>query len=376
MDAPQTKDTNRMARVEKGNRMTVFKFASIVAIAGWISAAYASDMVIASVAPLSGPLAFNGVQNLEGSRACIDEANAAGGVHGHKLRLVAVDDQYKAQETVRLVRLVAERNKPIAFLNLIGSENVSALLRERTLVNVRIPVVGVSPGADILRKPGSPWIFHVQASDGAQLKRIVSHLATIGLTRIAVAYQDSPFGQDGLKTVESFAAEINVAVTGRIPIAQGLEDLKQVAGQLRRTEAQAYVMIVAPDTGTLFVRDVLSSGDTTPICGMSYISVQGAIEKAGLSAATGLALAQVTPNVQSSNTALVRRFQAAMGKYSEVRAPGQHHLMGYVSCQVVLEGLRNSGPAPKPERFLSAMRRTKIDIGGYLSHPVRSYGRL
>lgn len=327
--------------------------------------AAADDLVVAHVGPFSGPLGPNGTANLEGGKACIAEANAAGGVHGRKLRLVPKDDKYQPAETVRLVREVAERDHPIAFISLLGSANVGALLKAKVMEDVKIPVVGITPGADVVRT-GNPWMFHVHASDNAQIRRILQHLSTIGISRIAVVYQDLPFGRGGLQYTEELAPGLKLGITGRVPVPAGAEDLKAAAAELRRSGAQAYVMVLAPNSGMALVRDARGGGDTTPIYGMSYVPVAGLVEKAGLAHAVGIGLAQTTPNTYSSSTGLVRSFRAAMGKYAP---PGtgqsQLHLIGYLNCRVLLEGLAAAGSNPTPERVRAGLAKVRTDLGGY-----------
>jgi ABC-type branched-subunit amino acid transport system substrate-binding protein len=324
-------------------------------------------LVIAHVGPFSGPLSGNGLANLEGGKACVDEVNAAGGVHGSTLKLVREHDQYKPEETVRLLREVAQRDKPVAFVNLLGSANVGAVLKDKTLEDIKVPVVGITPGADVLRAAGNPWLFHVQASDTAQLRRILNHLATLGTREIAVVYQDIPFGHGGLKFIEEAAPALKLTITGRVPVPSAADDLRTQAASLRQAKAQAYVMILAPNSGSSLVRDVRKGGDATPIYGMSYVPVKGILEKAGSESAVGVGLAQVTPNTFSSSSGLVRQFQAAMDKSAGAgKSHSQLHLIGYLSCRVLVEGLRQAGPSPSPQKLQAALRKVRADIGGYL----------
>lgn len=327
--------------------------------------ATADDLVVAHVGPFSGPLGPNGTANLEGGKACIAEANAGGGVHGRRLRLVHQDDKYKPDETVRLVREIAQRERPVGFVSLLGSANVAALLKAKAMEEVKVPVVGITPGADVVRT-GNPWMFHVHASDNAQIKRILQHLSTIGMSRIGVAYQDLPFGQGGMKYIEELAPGLNITIAGRAAVPAGAEDLKAAAADLRRSGAHAYVMVLAPNSGMSLVRDARGQGDSTPIYGMSYVPVAGLIDKAGLAHAVGIGLAQTTPNTYSSSSGLVRSFHAAMDKHAP---PGtghsQLHLIGYLNCRVLLEGLAAAGPDPTPERVRAGLQKVRTDLGGY-----------
>lgn len=342
----------------------------VLALMAWLLmgfAAHAADLTVAHVGPFSGALAGNGNANYLGSKAYFDEVNAAGGINGNRIRLVREDDQYKPEETIRLLATVAQRDRPLAFINLLGSANVSAVLKDGTLDRIATPVVGITPGAESLRTPGSPWLFHIHAGDNAQLKRILSHLATMGLTRLAIAYQDIPFGKNGVQFVDEVAPSLKIDIVGRVPVQPAAEDLQAAASQLLKSGAQVYLMILVPNSGAALVRDVRRSGDSTRIYGMSYVPGKAIVEKAGAGAAVGIALAQVTPNPSSSTTGLTRHFHATMDKYAP---PGtdhsQLHLIGYLSARIVVEGLRKAGPAPTPEKLAAALRRVRADLGGYV----------
>lgn len=335
-------------------------------LSGAAASVHAGQLTIAHVGPFTGPLAGNGLANFDGGNACVSEVNAAGGVQGNTLRLVRGDDRYNPQETIRLLHEIAERDSPVAFINLLGSASVTAVLKDQTLEQLKIPAVGVTPGADVLRTPGSRWMFHVHASDNAQLKRILGQLSTMGLTRVAVAYQDIPFGQSGLTYVEQVAADAKVRIVGRVPVPSAADSLSAAAAGLRATNAQAYVMILVPNSGASLVRDVRAGGDRTPIYGMSYVPVAGILEKAGSDAAGGIGLAQVTPNTFGRSSGLVRDFHAAMDRFAPPgTAHSQLHLIGYLSCRALVEGLRIAGPSPTPEKVRAAMQKVRTDLGGY-----------
>ena len=347
----------------KNPRAVLLGLCMALAFAG----ASARELVVAQVGPFSGPLGGNGVANYQGSQACIDEANAAGGVNGQPLRLIGEDDQYKPAETVRKLKEVASREQPVAFLNLLGSANVKAVLEENVLDALRIPVVGITPGADALRNPGSPWLFHIHANDTSQLKRILQHLATLGLRRIAVVYQDIPFGHGGMKFIEGLAPSLQMTIAGRVPVASAADELRAEAEKLRATNAQAYIMVLVPNSGSSLVRDVRRLGDATPIYGMSYVPVHGILEKVGQAKALGVGLAQVTPNTFSSSTGLSRQFRAAMARHAHAgTASTQLHLTGYLSCRVLVEALKLT-PSPITSLKLQvALRRLRADFGGYV----------
>lgn len=335
-------------------------------LVGWLlcANASASDIVIAQVAPFSGPLASNGEANYAGAKAYFDYVNSHGGIHGRMIRFIREDDAYKPDETLRLMRLVAQRDQPSAFICALGSANIGSLLKTRTLEDLRIPVVGATPGAESLRDPGSPYLFHVQAGDFAQLDAILNHLATIGFKRIGVAYQELPFGNDGVLYVEQTATRKGLVVAGKVALPAGANDAKSAARAIRSANAQAYVMILAPNSNIAFIRDVRQGEDMTPIYGLSYAPVQAVVEQVGLTKSVGIALAQVTPNPESMTTQLTRDFRAAMQAYAAKDAQvSSLSLAGYVAAVVTVEGLKRAKSA-EPRDVQAALRALKFDLGG------------
>lgn len=327
-------------------------------------AVLAADLVVAQVAPFSGPLAVNGEANYAGAKAVFDQVNAAGGINGSQIRLVREDDHYQPAETIKLVKLVAERDHPVAFINLLGSASVANLIQDKVLDQLAIPAVGVTPGSEVLREPGSPFMFHPQAGDKAQLAAILKNLATLGMSRIAVAYQDIPFGRYGMAYLDEQAPQRNMKVVTKVALPAGAEDAKAAAATLKASGAQTYLMILAPNSGAALVRDLRAAGDHTFIYSLSYVSAQGVVAKAGAEGAQGLAISQTTPNPQAGTTGMTRDFQATMKAFApkgtELNAMS---LSGYIAARLTVEALKRAGG--KPEGFLPALRKLKLDMGGY-----------
>jgi len=329
------------------------------------AAAPGGDIVIAHVGPFSGPLAVNGEANYVGAKAYFDAVNAQGGIGGRRIRYIYKDDAYKPEETVRLLRQVAERDRPVAFVNMLGSANTAAVLNSGLLAQLGIPVVGVTPGSEALREPGSPLLFHLQAGDRVQLRAILRHLDVSGLKRIAVAYQNNPFGKSGLAFIEKQAAEQGLTLVASAPMPIGAEDAKNVVAELQPGGAQAYMMVLAPNSGAAFVRDLRSKVGPIPVYGLSYVPADLVVAKAGMAQAAGVALAQVTPNPNSDATRLMRDFHGVLKQYGGKDAVASSmSLQGYMAARVVVEAIRRSRDT-SPDAVVSGLRGLRIDFGGY-----------
>lgn len=329
------------------------------------SAMAQGSIVIAQVAPFTGPLAGNGLSNFSGAKAYFDQVNAAGGIGGRKIKFIREDDTYKPSETVRLMRLVTERDKPVAFVNVLGSANVTTLLKEKLLDAIDTPVVGVTPGTEELRDPGHPMLFHVVGGDRAQIETVLNHLRTVGATRVAVVYQDIPFGTNGLAIAEQAGSKLGVKIVGKLAVPRGADDVKSLVKPLAAMGAQTYLVILAPNSGAAFVRDVRLAGDRTPVYSLSYVTARGVTDAAGIELAAGVAVAQVTPNAAVPNSGLVRDFHQAMKTYGPKDAEySSASLAGYLAARTVVEGLKQTNGAGGAA-LAGALRKLRLDLGGY-----------
>jgi branched-chain amino acid transport system substrate-binding protein len=69
-----------------------------------------TEIVIGSITDLSGVTAIQAVNNIDAVRLAFDEANAKGGVHGRKLRLVVEDTQYQVPRAVQGMNKLLNRD--------------------------------------------------------------------------------------------------------------------------------------------------------------------------------------------------------------------------------------------------------------------------
>jgi branched-chain amino acid transport system substrate-binding protein len=127
------------------NSITRLAAAVAVASVGAIGAASAQDLKLGFAGALSGPASFVGVEIKRGAEIAIDEINAKGGVKGHKLVLVARDDEHNPVKTVAQYRELVEREKVIGI---VGATNSASMLAVAPIVNDTLKVPVICPATD------------------------------------------------------------------------------------------------------------------------------------------------------------------------------------------------------------------------------------
>jgi branched-chain amino acid transport system substrate-binding protein len=86
----------------------------------------ATEIVIGTHQDLSGPIKGWGVPVSNGMKMATDEINAAGGIHGRKIKLVVEDSGYDPKKAVLATQKMIEKDKVFSMVGPMGSPTVLA----------------------------------------------------------------------------------------------------------------------------------------------------------------------------------------------------------------------------------------------------------
>ena len=86
----------------------------------------AAEIVIGTHQDLSGPIKVWGVPVSNGMKMAVEEVNAAGGIHGRKIKLILEDSGYDPKRAVLASQKMVERDKVFAMVGPMGSPTVLA----------------------------------------------------------------------------------------------------------------------------------------------------------------------------------------------------------------------------------------------------------
>ncbi|WP_397411668.1 ABC transporter substrate-binding protein [Polaromonas sp.] len=339
--------------------------ACALALALLQTTAMAADIVISQLAPLTGVLASTGKQMVLGGQIYFSHVNDTGGVHGQKIRVLVSDDGYKVEETVRLTREALANPAVVALYGFAGTSNVGKLLTDGVLDQGGAALVAPYTGGEPLRSPFNPWIFHVRAGYADETEHMVQQVTTLGMTRIAVMYQDDGFGKAGLEGVQKALAKRKLTLSVAAPYERNTDKVDEAVRQVKASDAQAVIMISVNKSTSAFIKRYREAGGGAQLYNISVVDPAEIVRLAGLKNAHGLGVSQVVPYPFMPSLPVVREYQALLKKY----APGE--LVNYTSfeqflgAKVLVEGLRRAGPKPTRAKVVKALESMgNFDLGG------------
>lgn len=317
----------------------------------------------AQVAALEGPASALGTGMTLGIRAAFEEANRAGGVNGRMVSLDAFDDGYEPERSVEQVRRVIGDNGHIALIGPVGTPTTQAT--QPLAAEAGVPVIGPFTGAGFLRNTDLGNVFNVRASYDAETERWIKHLVDEkGLTRIAILYQDDGFGRAGLTGVVAALERRGMTLVAEGLYARNTVAVKSALIDIRRSEAEAVVMVGAYQPVAEFIRLSRKLEFNPVFMNISFVGTDALLTELGVDGA-GVIISQVVPFPHDTTLPLVATYHAALAAVDPAASPGFISLEGYIAGRLALEALKSAGPTPTRAGFMQALAGlTTIELGG------------
>ncbi|MFN4350665.1 MAG: ABC transporter substrate-binding protein [Hylemonella sp.] len=318
-----------------------------------------AQILIGQTAGFTGAVAAGVKETTDGAKLYIDAINAKGGVAGQKIELISLDDKFDpklAAENAR--KLIEEQNVVALFLNR-GTPHSEAIIP--LLDKHGIPLIAPSTGAMSLHQPVKKHVFNVRATYQREAEKAVTHLATIGINKIALVHVDDSFGLDGLAGAQKGMATAKLTPVILEKFDRSKPDFSKIGPAVTQSGAQAVLLIASGSAVVDGIKAIRAAGSAAQVVTLSNNASGGFIKSLGENA-RGVIVSQVFP--QSISYALVKEAQdMARAKGAADVSPAM--LEGYAAAKVLVEALRRAGPKPSRERIQAALEGLgKFDIGG------------
>jgi branched-chain amino acid transport system substrate-binding protein len=334
---------------------------SIVALAS------AGEVTVGTVAGITGPNSSTGAEGIALVSGVINMVNAHGGINGNTIKVVIKDDQYDPRKTPALVEEAIVKDNAVALFSAVGTANAIAIMKSGILNKTNVPLVGVFSGADVIRGPGSEQIFHTRATYTDEIMKISRLVATLGLTRVAVLYQDDGFGAGINQSIAKAAEAFKLEVVNKTPYKAGDTDLSSQAKQIIASKPQAIFLMGVPDAVIRFMKAYDAPTGAAQIYTLSFMPAKTLAEAVGEKRVRGMGISQVVPNPEKTTLPLAKDFQAFLkSPYGKGIKSNATNFESYMNTRLVLEAVRLAGPNPTPEKVTKALTSMNgVQLGGY-----------
>jgi ABC-type branched-subunit amino acid transport system substrate-binding protein len=320
-------------------------------------------IVFGQSAALKGPAAALGVGMREGILAAFHEANTAGGVHGRRLELISYNDDYEPEAAIANTNKLIEKDGVFALIGEVGtptSKAVQPISTERG-----VPFIGPFTGADFLRDPSLTNVINVRASYGQETEAWIKHLTTdLGVSLIAILYQDDSFGRAGLDGVKRALEKRGLALVAEGTYMRGTTAVKRALLAIRRGHPQAVVMVGAYKPCAEFIKLARMIKLDAVFVNISFVGSEPLAEELRRDG-EGVVVTQVVPLPNNTKIPLIARYQRALKSVDPSAKPGFVSLEGYVAGRLVVDALNRSENSITRPGFLATIKNVGVfDLDG------------
>lgn len=267
-----------------------------------------SPIKIAQSIALSGPLGELGQTMHQGAKACFAAINAKGGVHGRAIELTVADDGYDVKRALANVNGFMEDRGNFALFNCMGTPMIEAMLPR--VIETGIPFFAPFSGALSVRPKGVRNVFNIRASYADEAEQLVQHLTTIGIKRIAIAYQNNSFGKEVFTATQQALARHKLEAIMVATVENNSSDAAAAAKKIAQSEPEALLVGLAGKPTIDFVKASRLERKGMPLYALSIMGAAATIKTLGADA-TGMAISQIVPLPGNLVMPVVRDFQRA-----------------------------------------------------------------
>jgi ABC-type branched-subunit amino acid transport system substrate-binding protein len=341
-------------------RRGIAAIAATVCLLAWGHVS-AKEIVVAQVAAFTGAQAGSGKAIRAGIKLYFDHVNGTGGIGGDRIKFVSYDDGYKSEETVRLIKEILANQAPVAFIGVLGTANNEAIIKDGVLTRANVPLVGAISGASSMI--GAPNVFVTKASYRDEVKRLFGLLSLIGLSRVAVVYQDDGFGRDILSGAEIAAPQTRINLVAKAPYERNTTKVEAAVKDVLKSDAQVVYLGAVTSAAVEFVKQYRQGGGSAQIYGVSVIDVDAMKRNLSSDLTAGYGFGVLWPPTNARSFAMIREYQQLLAATKDPDL-AERSVEGFVAAKVLVHALRQTRASPSAvAKVVRAMK--SVDLGGF-----------
>jgi branched-chain amino acid transport system substrate-binding protein len=314
--------------------------------------AQSDPIKIGVIQPLTGPLAFDGNNDVKGAKLAADEINAKGGVLGKKIELVVEDGQCKPAESVSAAEKLIVRDKVPVIMGAFCSGATLAVMpvAERN----KIPLVTGVSSSPKLTEQTHPYFFRNAESELMTAQAFASILyEKMGLKNIYYLAVNDDWGRGTVGAFKETFDKLGAKTMSIEYVDRTANDFYTPLTKIRAANPDVMVVVAETQAGSIIAKQSKELGLKSKIFGVGAWATPTFMNLAGEAANGLLAGVVYAPTMEGErNKEFVARFTKAFGE-----APGKYSAAGYNTINVIAQAIQRAGAA-EPEKIRAALEKT------------------
>jgi len=284
-------------------------------------------------------------------------------VSGRRLELVSRDDGYEPDRAIDNTSHLIKVDEVFALIGEVGTPTSKAA--QPVATEARVPFIGPFTGAGFLRDPSLDTVINVRASYDQETEAWVERLTTdLGISRIALFYQDDSFGLAGRSGIIAALKRRSMELVAEGTFVRNTTAVKTALLTIRKAEPQAVGMVGTYKACAEFIRLARQIGLNAVFVNISFVGPNALAKELGKDG-EGVLISQVVPFPEDASIPVVARYQKALRAAAPEAELGFVSLEGYLVGRLVVEAFGRLGrPVTRAGLLATIKEMHAFDLGG------------
>ena len=313
---------------------------------------------------VTGPAAFLGDPEQKTLELYVEKLNAAGGVLGRKLQLVAYDSAGDAEKARTFARRLIEQDRVDVIVG--GSTTGETMAVVPLVEQAGIPFISLA-GAVVIVEPVKKWVFKTPHTDRMACEKVFGDMRLRGIAKIAIISGAGGFDRSMRGECLKVAPTYNVQIVADEAYGGGDTDMTAQLTKIKNAAGVQAVLNAGFGQGPAIVtRNYRQIGVTVPlyqshgVASKEYVKLSGDAAEGVRLPAAALLVAESLPDSDAQKKVVVAYKREYEGRFkSEVSTFGGH---AYDGLMLAVDAIKKAGSTDKA-KVRDALEATRGYMG-------------
>lgn len=298
----------------------------------------AEPIKIGAVLPLSGPVAYDGQAKQHGAMVAIEQINAAGGVLGRPLELVAEDGACIPAQSVSAAEKLVTDEEVSVLMGAFCSSSTGAVMGVSGKYGVP-HITSVSTAADLTER-GNRWFF--RATDTSKLMAENFAPAIIEFApnkRAAILVVNDDWGRTVQKWYGAYFEELGGKIVSSEIFDRAETDLFPYITKIKARNPDVIIMAANTQLAASLTKQMRQMDVQAKLIGEGAFSTQTYYNLVGELSEGVYGITEYVPTIDTAqNEAFVAAYKARAGEL-----PTKFSMAGYQDVQLLADAISRAG---------------------------------
>jgi len=302
-----------------------------------------TEILLGDILPMTGPPALLGVAHNLGVKVAVAEANASGGLHGRKLRLITEDDGYVPSRTIQGVRKLLTSDKVFAFTSLSGTAQGQAALP--IVKQAGVPTMSTISLFEELYKPVSKNVFAIGGDHETATEALVAKVAEkFPGKKWAIISQDDEYGELVRQGFEKVLKDKKLVQVSSQIYKKGQADFSSEILKVKQSGAEVLLAGGVLGENVAMAKELERIGHKIPMA-VTYVSrVPASVKLMGPAAENVYTVDFVYLESSPKGKLFMDKVKQFLSPEEQARV-NRYTFTGYAGARVMIEAMNRCGKA-------------------------------